>query len=159
MKLSAICLFTCFFFAFAGCDNDIALNTMNVEGIWREEMYDEEFDRISRLEYTFKEAGVLQILRIEVDKDSGEFLGYRHKATGNYLLSGNKLSFYNVTRYSNDDSKTTYSELEDLIKASEGESFDVTFEIQDDGKRLTFFYTPCDDSGMCLGTQTFIKAM
>src|SRR5688500_16879711 len=123
MKLSAVCLFTCFFFAFTGCDSDSALNTTNVEGVWREEIYVEEFDRISRLEYTFNEAGVLEILRIEIDKDSGEILGYRHKATGNYKQSGNKLSVYNMTRYSNDDSKTTYSQLEDLIKTSEGELY------------------------------------
>ena len=159
MKLSTVCLLFGFFLALSACDDDSESGTKSIEGVWREEAYVEDYDWISRLEYNFREDGTVQILRIEVNKDSGEILGYRHKSTGNYVVSGNKLSFYNLTVYSNDDAKTTYSELEDLIQYGQDVSYDVTFEIGKGSKEVTFFFPPCDDSGICAYSQIVMKAV
>jgi hypothetical protein len=160
MKLSAICLlFTCFFFGFIGCHTDSTVNPPDIKGTWREEIYVEGFNTISQLEYDFKEEGVVQILRIEIDKDSKEILGYRHKTTGSYKQSGNKLSFYNLTIYNNDDSKGFYSELQGLIKESEGGSYHITVEVGENGNKLTFIYPSCGELANCIRTQTLIRSM
>jgi hypothetical protein len=50
MRLFAVCLsFAYLALGIISCEQDS--DTPNIVGTWREEIYDEDFDRISRLEY------------------------------------------------------------------------------------------------------------
>jgi len=159
VKLSTVFLFLNCVFYFIGCNSDSAINTITIKGVWFEDVYVEDFNRISRLEYNFKEKGIVEILRIEMDKDSVEILGYRYRTTGNYKQAEEKLFFYNLVSYSNDDSKGDYSKLHDLMKASAENSYAYSYEISSDGRELTFFYPPCSPSANCVTEQTFTKVM
>ena len=57
MKPIAYCIYTFFLImAFISCSKEdkITLNNENLKGVWFEENYLEEYNRISRLEYIFK---------------------------------------------------------------------------------------------------------
>ncbi len=53
-------------------EDKITLNEENLKGFWSEEDYLEEYNRISRLEFNFKEDYSLKIQRKEFDIQSGE---------------------------------------------------------------------------------------
>jgi hypothetical protein len=162
MKLIAYCFHTFFLImAFISCSKEdkITLNNENLKGVWFEENYLEEYNRISRLEYIFKKDNSLEILRKEIDKNSREILGYRYRTLGNYRLDGDQLSFNNLVSYSNDDTQGPYTEIENLqlVEESEGSSYTITCKFEESGKKLIFIYPPCGELANCIGSETLIK--
>jgi len=141
-------------FVFLSCskENVITLNEENIKGVWFEEVYLEENNRISRLEYIFKEDNILEVLRIESEKDSRDVLGYRYRTLGNYKLESDQLSFYNLVNYSNDDTQGSYTEIENLqlVEESERDSYTITCKFEDNGKKITFIYPPCGELANCI---------
>lgn len=162
MKLTAF-LFYAFIliFVFSSCSKEhvITLNEENIKGVWFEEVTLEENNRISRLEYTFKDDNILEVLRIEIGKDSRDVLGYRYRTSGNYKLEGNQLSFYNLVNYCNDDTQVSFTEIENLrlVREGEGDSYTVTCKFEDNGKKLTFIYSPCGELANCIDHLTLTK--
>ena len=139
----------------AGC-KDENLSEANIKGVWAEEEILEDYDRISRLEYNFKTDDTVEILRIELEMHSRSVLGYGYRTIGNYAVSADKLSLSNLVSYNNDDTIAEYSPLEDLVKESEGEAYELTFTIQDNNK-LTLTYSPCGPLANCIDTKTLIR--
>lgn len=146
---------------FLSCSKEhvITLNEENIKGVWFEEVTLEENNRISRVEYTFKDDNILEVLRIEIGKDSRDVLGYRYRTSGNYKLEGNQLSFYNLVDYCNDDTQGSYTEIENLrlVREGEGDSYTVTCKFEDNGKKLTFIYSPCGELANCIDHLTLTK--
>ncbi len=150
----------CFIIICISCSKEeTLLNRENLVGVWYEEDYPEEVSRISRLEYHFKEDHTIEILRIEIEQDSGEILGYRYRSYGNYKLENDQLSFYNLVSYCNDDTKGSYTEIENLklVNENEGDSFTVTCKLEKNGQSLIFIYPPCGELANCIGSKTLIK--
>jgi hypothetical protein len=155
MKLYVIAMYMIIILALiAGCKDD-NLSEATIKGVWTEEEILEDYNRISKVEYNFKTDNTVEILRIELNVDSRAVLGYRHRTIGNYVVSGNKLSFSNLVSYNNDDTIAPYSPLEDLVKTSEGDAYEVTFAISDSNK-LTLTYPPCGPLENCIETKTLI---
>src|SRR3989337_1723173 len=115
MKSSIIYVHIIILALIAGCKDD-NLSEADIKGVWVDEEFLEDYNRISKLEYNFKTDNTVEILRTELNMDSRAVLGYRHRAIGNYIVSGNKLSFSNLVTYNNDDTIAQYSPLEDLLK-------------------------------------------
>jgi hypothetical protein len=162
MKPIAFCYLNCFLLlAILSCSkkDKINLNNDKIIGVWYEEQIQEEDNRISRLEYHFKEDGVLEVLRIEIEKNSRIVLGYRYRRIGNYKLESDQLTFYNLLSYSNDDTKGPYTEIEklEILTESEGISYTITYKFEENDKKLIFIYPPCDPAANCIGSTTLIK--
>jgi hypothetical protein len=158
MRYLAHCFSILVLFGLIACSDDGHSIEKDIKGVWAQETYMEDVNHISRGEYHFKDDGQLEVLRIELDIDSREVLGYRSRILGNYGINGNKLSFYNLVMYSNDDTTGPFTELENLTKVAEGGAYDVTCQIEERGKKLTFIYPPCGPLENCIGTITLMKA-
>ena len=158
MKYLASCISVISCLVMTSCSEDDHLTGYEIKGVWAMETHLDADNRISRLVYDFKDDGLLEVLRIEVDNDSREVLGYRSRTIGNYATDENKLSFYNLTMYSTDDTKEPFTDLENLIKESEGGAYDVTYRIEEKGKTLIFTYPPCGPFAICIPTTTLVKA-
>jgi hypothetical protein len=135
------------------------LNVNDILGIWYQEDFLQEYGRISRLEYNFKDDHTLEVLRIELNSDSRDLLGYRYRTLGNYALINNQISFFNLSSYSNNDSQGSYTELEnlDLVDGSVDDQYTVTCKLEDGGKKIVFIYPPCGPAENCIGSTTLIK--
>ena len=154
MKSSIIYVHIIILALIAGCKDD-NLSEADIKGVWVDEEFLEDYNRISKLEYNFKTDNTVEILRTELNMDSRAVLGYRHRAIGNYIVSGNKLSFSNLVTYNNDDTIAQYSPLEDLLKESEDNAYEVTFTIG--SNKLTLTYPPCGPLANCIGTMTLVR--
>jgi hypothetical protein len=135
------------------------INYDDILGIWYQEEYLEEYDRISRLEYNFREDQTLEVLRIEIKSDSRNVLGYRFRTLGNYELFNNQISFFNLICYGNNDTKEAYTELEnlELVDNSVNDHYTVTCKIEDSGKKIIFIYPPCGPTQNCIGSKTLLR--
>jgi hypothetical protein len=157
MRPTVVSICALLFLGITGCaDHDFTEN--GVKGVWTEETVFESDNRISKLEYHFKGDGSIEILRIEIDMDSHDVLGYRYRMEGNYQTIGDKISFYNLIIHSNDDTRADYSSIDDLVKVSEGTTFEHTFKITGKGKVLTFIFPPCGPFENCILTKTLKRA-
>jgi hypothetical protein len=162
MRSIAFCfLSTLLLLAFTRCSEDekIPVNIGDVTGTWYEEDSLIEYNRISRLEYTFKADSSLEILRIELDLHTGQVLGYRYRTVGDYMLVGDKLSFINQVSYGNDDLKGSYSDINNLqlVVNENGISYTIAIRFEDNGKKLVFIYPPCGELANCIGSKTLLK--
>jgi hypothetical protein len=160
MKKITYFLCTCFLIiAFLSCSKKETINNEKLVGVWFEEEYLEDSTEISRLEYNFMDCNIVEILRIELENNSRNVLGYRWRTLANYKLVGDQLSFYNMISYSNDDTKEPYAKFENLqlLSGSEGSSYSVTCNFGDNDKKIIFIYPPCGELANCIGSETFIK--
>jgi hypothetical protein len=130
---------------FVGCSKKIRDNSYDkiIIGVWINDYTDDEYSRISRIQYSFKEDNTLEILRIEMDVNTRKILGYRYKSNRNYWLDGNQLSFSNIVNYTNDGTQGVYSAIEDLKLVSENSPYSaVTCKFEDNNSKLTFINKP-----------------
>ena len=147
-------------FTFIGCSKETTINPYDkkIIGVWFNEDTLHEYNRISKLQYNFKEDNTVEILRVEMDINSMKVLGYRYKSTGNYSLDSNQLSFSNLMNYTNDDTQGSYSAIEDLKLIKENNiDYTVTCKFEKNGKKLTLIYPPCGELANCIGSETFCK--
>ncbi|QMU29772.1 hypothetical protein [Adhaeribacter radiodurans] len=152
----------CFFLllTFFSCSKEDAVSPSGKQilGIWFQEDSLPEDNRISKLQYHFKEDNTLEILRIELDANSRQVLGYRYRSTARFSLVKDQLSFSDFTNYIHNDSLGSYSSLQDLKAATpQLNGYIVTCKLEDKGRKLTFIYPPCKDTFNCIGAQTFSK--
>jgi hypothetical protein len=140
-------------------DDRADLDVNDILGIWYQEDFLQEYGRISRLEYNFKDDLSLEVLRIELNPDTRDVLGYRFRTLGNYALLNSQISFFNLTSYTNNDTQGSYTELEnlDLINDSVNSQYTVTCKIEDGGNKIVFIYPPCGPAANCIGSTTLIK--
>ena len=162
MKSITFCFFACFFiFDFIGCskEDSIIQNEKHLTGIWHEEEYLSEYNRISKLQYNFRENDSLEVLRMEIEIDSRKILGYRYRTLGKYKITDDHITFYNLVSYSNDDTQGSYTEIENLqlVNGSDGDSYIVTYKIEEYGNKLFLIYPPCGPAENCIGTKILIK--
>lgn len=134
------------------------LNVNDLQGIWYNEDYLQEYNRISRLEYNFKSDNTLEVLRLELSNDSGNILGYRFRTTGNYSLSDDQILFYNLSAYINDDTQGSCTEIADLKLIDQIiHDYTVTCKIEDNGSRIVFIFPPCGPAANCIGSISLLK--
>jgi hypothetical protein len=126
-------------------------------GVWYKENYSDENNQISRLEYNFKQDGNFEVLRIELENETREILGYRYRSTGNYTTKGNQLTFYDLMVYSHNDLEGPFSNLKDLMPGVSGRPYTVTYSIEKNGSELLFIYPPCGELEDCLTSTTLLK--
>ncbi len=124
-----------------------------IEGIWYTEGYLEEFNEISRLEYNFKKQGGLDILRVELDFNSREILGYRYRTLGKYRLEENHLILYSLRSFGNDDTIAHYTNLHNLqfVPNSDMHTYNYRYEIIDGENKLIIYFTSGRTSKSSLG--------
>ena len=161
-KTSPMKFLLCFLLllTFFSCSKEDAVSPSGKQilGIWFQEDSLPEDNRISKLQYHFKEDNTLEILRLELDASSKQVLGYRYKSTARYSLHKDKLSFSDFTNYTHNDTLVSYSSLQDLKAVTSQQSgYTVTCKLEDKGQKLTFIYPPCKDTFSCIGSQTFTK--
>lgn len=127
-------------------------------GMWFNEVELPDFNRISKLQYSFKADNTIEVVRIELDSQSKKVLGYRYKSTGNFRIVGDQLFFSNWVSYVNDDTRGSYSALDDLQYVKEiPPNSTLTHRFEKQGQQLTFINPPCQDTFNCIGSQTFFK--
>jgi hypothetical protein len=158
IKYLASCISVISCLVMTSCSEDDDLTGYEIKGVWAMETHLEADSRISRLIYDFKDDGQVEVLTIEIDHSSGDILGYRSRTIGNYATHDNKLSFYNLTVYTNNDTDAPFSDLENLIKQSDGGAYDVTYSIEERGKKLIFTHPPCGPFDNCIPTTTLVRA-
>jgi hypothetical protein len=162
MRPVAFCFLTALLIlAFTRCSEDekIPVSIGDVTGTWYEEDSLVEYNRISRLEYNFKADSSLEIRRIELDINTREVLGYRYRTLGDYMLVGDKLSFLNQVSYCNDDTKGSYTDINNLqsVPDENGISYTITCKFEDNDTKLVFIYPPCGALANCIGSKTLLK--
>ena len=126
-------------------------------GIWVHEANYIDDQRISRLQYNFKLDNTLEILRIELNDASREVLGYRSRTYGDYNFYGNRLLLFNLTSYSNDDTKNEYSPLDQLLLTNENYSYEVIVKFDENERQLTLVYPPCGPNSNCLQEKSLLR--
>ena len=150
MKASVHYLYFVILALFAGC-NDDEISERDIAGVWSKEDVFEDKNRVSKLEYHFKAGNTIELLRTELTLDTREVLGYRHRAVGNYSVSGNKIFLSNLTAYHNDDAVVEYSAIEDLVRTPETPDIEFTFALRGN-RELTLTYPPCGPFENCIST-------
>jgi hypothetical protein len=156
-KLITFCIFLIIVINSCSKYDNLKPNIENIKGIWFEERIIEENKSIYRREYNFNNDNLIEILGINIDKESKKVLGYSFRQLGNYKLENDQLTFYNLSSYYNDYSEGPYSSIENLVQTSEIDSSTVTCKFEEHGKKLILIYPPCGPFENCIGSTTLIR--
>jgi hypothetical protein len=111
---------------------------------------------IYRVEYSFNEDGTLEIIGKVFDTRSGEFVGYRHRATAKYALNQNSLVLSEIERFSNHDEVGLYGSFDDLAPVTSAAEETMTISLNGYKNILTFHFT-CGPLGNCIESQTLYR--
>jgi len=139
------------------CSNDSEIDRSDLVGLWA---FDPGFSVSGggqTITYEFTQDSSLEILTFYQTAE-GEVIGFRNRSTGIYAVSGNALYMDLNEVYQNDDTETDFvATIEELTIT--GQRWDQTVEVSFDDTEtvMTFDYGPCDDTVICIGSQTLTK--
>ncbi len=142
-------------FLIMNCSSDDLdqINDEKLYGVWIEDFTIENINQLSRLEYRFNTDNTYEVLRIRIDNNTSEILGYRYRELGNFSLKGNSLFFTDIKRYTSDNNgQEEFSDIENLqlVNLDFDVSISEKIEFRNNERILAFIPPPCPPNASCV---------
>tara|TARA_R110002167_G_scaffold261316_3_gene467784 strand:- start:1302 stop:1808 length:507 start_codon:yes stop_codon:yes gene_type:complete len=167
MKRYLLSAWGCLILTASGCsvDEPANLNTP-LTGVWFKTVDYADEDQTRTTEWSFLEDGTLEIVYMEFEKSSGDFLGFSVLYKGDYSMGNNTLHMTNMVGYSYSFDGATY--IEDATFLPNKESFfsrqggkpysnSASVRFRKNSKELVLTYLECNDVADCVGSETLYK--
>ena len=140
-----------------GTEGDPRIESENLIWVWHLEPFPAQTELRETISYEFFETGTFEVLNSVEDITENQIVGYRYRATGNYSLSGNRLTMDRNDIYLNNNVSGFSATVEELGLSTDSWTETVEITLNGNGNSLTFDYDPCNDTANCIGTLTFLR--
>ncbi|MCE7990722.1 MAG: hypothetical protein HEP71_02030 [Roseivirga sp.] len=158
-RLSVLLCSLSIFIAISSCqETNPDQNTMALNGTWVDVASTETATVNTYLSYHFKANNQLEILRVIINDNNNEVLGFKYRGLGTYSLYEETLTLSVNEVYLNNDTVHGYTALENLVLTDGTFEEVVTISFSENNKILTFEYPPCQATHNCQGELTLYKS-
>ena len=146
--------------------DDSSFENEQLVGVWYKFTDYADDDQTRTTEWTFTDDGTFEIVYIEFQKSTGEFLGYSVLYRGDFRYSANIITMNNIMGYSYSFIGDEYVENAEYLSDKESfiqrkgigiDSNRVSISFKKSYKELLVTYIDCNDTENCVGSETLTK--